>query len=70
MALEEGLSPIGTGLILAGIVSILQIGQGGVLSWVTAIGTACTLAWHPKIYPLLVLAAGAAIFIAVHAVTW
>lgn len=69
-ALEEGLSPIGTGLILAGIVSILQIGQGGVLSWVTAIGTACTLAWRPKIYPLLVLAAGATIFIAARAVTW
>ena len=66
-ALEEGLSPVGTGLILAGIVSILQIGGGGLLSWAIAISSACVLTWRPKLHPLLILAVGASTFIAARA---
>jgi chromate transporter len=66
-ALEQGLAPIGTGLILAGAVSILRIGGGGLLGWATAIGAACVLAFRPKLHPFVLFLAGAAVFVAVRA---
>jgi chromate transporter len=68
-ALEEGLAPVGIGLVLAGIVSILRIGGGGALSWIVAFGSAGLLFWRPKLHPLLIFLIGAAIFIAVRALS-
>jgi len=62
-ALEKGLTPVGTGLLLAGVVSILRIGGGGVLSWAVAFGSAGLMTWRPKLHPLLVFALGGAIFV-------
>ena len=62
-ALEKGLTPVGVGLLLAGVVSILRIGGGGLLSWVVAFGAAGLMTWRPKLHPLLVFALGGAIFI-------
>ncbi len=66
-ALEQGLAPIGTGLILAGAVSILRIGGGGILGWAVAIGAACVLTLRPRLHPAVLFIAGAAVFIAVRA---
>jgi chromate transporter len=61
-ALEQGLAPVGSGLLLAGVIGILTIGSGGILSWGLAIGTAALLTWRPKLHPLLLFALGAVIF--------
>ena len=66
-ALEQGLAPVGGGLILAGAVSILRIGGGGLLAWAIAIGAAGLLTLRPKLHPVILFVAGAAIFIAVRA---
>lgn len=62
-ALEEGLAPIGIGLVLAGVLAIMRIGSGGVLSWAVALGSAGILTWRPKLHPLLLLVVGGAIFV-------
>ena len=67
-ALEEGLSPVGIGLVLAGVVSILRLGGGGVLSWIVALGSAGLLYWRPKLHPLLIFLIGGAVFAIVHEV--
>lgn len=66
-ALEQGLAPVGGGLILAGAVSILRIGGGGLLPWIVAIGAASVLTLRPKVHPVILFVAGAAIFVAVQA---
>lgn len=66
-ALEEGLAPVGSGLILAGVASILRIGGGGILSWALALGSAGLLTWKPTLHPLALFALGAGIFIAAQA---
>jgi chromate transporter len=66
-ALEQGLAPVGGGLILAGAVSILRIGGGGLLSWAIALGSAGLLTWRPKLHPVLLFIAGAAVFVTVRA---
>lgn len=63
-ALEDGLAPVGSGLILAGILAIFRIGGSGFLSYFVAAASAGILFWKPKAHPLLLFAAGAAIFVA------
>jgi chromate transporter len=65
-ALESGLAPIATGLILAGVVVIFRIAGAGWLSWAVAGVSAAILAWRPKLSPLLVLVGGAITFAAAH----
>lgn len=66
-ALEQGLAPIGIGLVLAGAVTVLRIGSGGVLAWVVAFGSAGLMSWQPRLHPLLIFAVAGAIFVAAHA---
>lgn len=63
-AVQNGLAPVGVGLILAGIVAVFRVAGAGPLSWGVAIGSAIVLGWRPNIHPLLLLAAGGLIFIA------
>jgi len=67
-AMEMGLTPIGIGLLLAGVVSILRIGGGGFLAWAVAFGSAGLMAWRPRLPPLLVFALGGIIFIVARAI--
>ena len=62
-ALEEGLTPVGIGLVLAGAVSVLRVSGGGALAWLLALATAALLTWKPKLHPLLVFAIGGAFFV-------
>ncbi|MCB8820857.1 chromate transporter [Microvirga rosea] len=66
-ALENGLAPIGAGLILAGVFAIFRVAGAGLLSWAIAGVSALILAWRPKLSPLLVLLGGAVTFAAVQA---
>jgi len=68
-ALEQGLAPVGIGLVLAGVLSILRLSGGGALSWIVALGSASVMTWWPKLHPLLLFVLGGAIFVLVSAVT-
>jgi chromate transporter len=68
-ALEQGLSPIAVGLILAGVVALLRVNGGGVLSWIVAAASAAALTWWPRLHPLLAFFIGAVIFVVVRATT-
>jgi chromate transporter len=65
-ALERGLAPVGNGLVFAGVISILGISGGGLVSWAVALGAAGLLAWRPKLHPMIVFVLGAAVFVGVH----
>ncbi len=64
-ALEEGLTPVGIGLVLAGAVSVLRVSGGGALAWVFAFATAALLTFRPKLHPLIVFALGGAFFVGI-----
>jgi chromate transporter len=63
-AVQTGLTPVGTGLMAAGIFAIFKTAGAGTLSWTVAIGSAVLLGTQPKLHPLLLLLAGAIIFVA------
>ncbi|MBW6424973.1 chromate transporter [Rhizobium sp. XQZ8] len=59
--MREGLAPVGTGLIIAGIISLFRLADGGLLALVIA-GLSCALFfWKPKFPVLIVLALGGAL---------
>ena len=62
-ALEQGLAPVGIGLVLAGAVAVLRVSGGGVLSWGLAFASAGLLTWRPKLHPLIVFAIGGVVFV-------
>jgi chromate transporter len=70
-AFENGLAPIGTGLMLAGVLAMVRLGASGplwLLSWsVAAIATAL-LTLRPRLHPTPLLIAGAVLFVIVRAV--
>lgn len=60
-AVERGLAPVASGLILAASLTVLQAAEGGALAW--AVAAASTLALGlTRVSPFLVLGAGAAVF--------
>jgi chromate transporter len=61
-ALQAGLAPIGTGLMIAGIVSILQATGADLLSWMVAGIVAIAANFLPKVHALVFLLAGALVF--------
>ena len=68
-ALANGLRPIGAGLMIAGGVAILRIEDSGLLGWVVAFVVMGVLLWRETIHPMILLAGGSAVFLAVRAVT-
>ena len=60
-ALEQGLAPIGTGLLFAGAFAILRAADTGPLGWVVAAAAAALLIWK-NIHPLPVLAVGGLLY--------
>jgi chromate transporter len=63
-ALEGGLAPVGAGLVLAGVLAILRLGEAGPLSFAIVAGVAALLTWRPKLHPFLLLAGGAGLVLA------
>jgi chromate transporter len=71
-AFENGLAPIGTGLMFAGVLAMLRLGASGplwLLSWSVAAAAAALLTWHTRVHPFALLFGGAAVFVAIHAMT-
>jgi chromate transporter len=64
-ALENGLAPIGIGLILSGVLVIFRLAGAGPLSWGVALASAAILVWKPKLNPLFLLIGGAVVFVVV-----
>lgn len=68
-ALEDGLAPIGTGLMFAGAVAIFQLADAGPLAWGLGLAVAAMLTWRPKLHPFLLLGLGAVTFVLIGFVT-
>jgi chromate transporter len=69
-AFERGLTPIGAGLIFAGVLAMLRLGAGGSmwpLSFGIAVATAALLTWRAGLHPVALVAGGAAVFVAANA---
>lgn len=64
-AVEQGLAPIGAGLLFAGVLAILRIGAVGPLSWAAAAGVAGLLVWQPRLHPFALLIGGGLLFVAI-----
>lgn len=62
-ALQAGLAPVGTGLMVAGIAAIVQATESGPLSWLVAAGAALAMTGLPKVNPLAFLCCGGALFV-------
>jgi chromate transporter len=62
-ALEIGLAPIGTGLILAGAIAVLRLAGASVASWIAAGAAALVLGMRPRTHPLVLLGAGGGLFV-------
>ena len=61
-ALENGLAPVGVGLIAAGILAIGEMAGNDALLWVVAVAAAAALLYRPTLNPILLLLAGALAF--------
>lgn len=60
-ALERGLAPIGTGLLISGVLAILRSSEAGAHGWAIALSATALLAWR-SVHPLLILFAGGAAY--------
>jgi chromate transporter len=61
-AVEQGLAPVGAGLLVAGVISIVRIAEMGILALaLVALSAAVTMAFK-RVHPIALLATGAAIF--------
>ena len=70
-AVENGLAPIATGLMFAGVLAMLRLGSTGplwLLSWGIAAIVAALLTWRARLHPFALLFGGAALFVAARAV--
>jgi chromate transporter len=63
-ALESGLIPIGTGLVIAGGWSVLRAAGTGLIGWSIALAALALLTWR-NLHPLLVLFCGGVLYAAV-----
>jgi chromate transporter len=64
-ALEQGLAPVATGLIVSGAVMIFQVAKAGVLGGIVAGGALALLLVKPKLHPFAPLGIGAIVFVCV-----
>jgi chromate transporter len=65
--IENGLRPIGAGLMISGGVMILRVEEQGPLAWAMALAACALLAWRPLVHPMILIAGGAALFVALRA---
>lgn len=61
---REGLAPVGSGLVLAGVIAIFRLSSGGGVAAGIVLASLCVLLALPRVPVLLILAGGAAISVA------
>ncbi len=64
-AVREGLAPVGTGLIIAGVISIFQLAGGALSSVLIAFAAAAVLIFLPRIPTLVIIVFGGAVALAI-----
>jgi len=64
--MREGLAPVGTGLIIAGVISILRVTGGSASSIGIALASAMLLLSFPRLSPLAIILAGGAVAWGLH----
>jgi chromate transporter len=57
-ALQDGLAPLGVGLLLAGVVTLARLAADGALPIAIILAVAGLMVWKPKTHPVWFLAAG------------
>jgi len=70
-AFENGLAPIGAGLMFAGVLAMLRLSATGPLwplSWAVAAAVAGLLTWRTRLHPIALITGGAALFVAAYAI--
>ena len=60
-ALQNGLAPLGVGLLLAGVVTLARLAADGPLPIAIIVVVAALMVWKPKTHPVWFLVAGGAI---------
>ena len=63
-AAREGLAPLGIGLILSGVISVIRLSANHMPMVVTIVAAAAAAVWFPKMPTLLLLSAGAVVYAA------
>src|SRR5215467_7571069 len=66
-AIENGLRPIGAGLMISGGVVILRVEDSGSLAWAMAFAACALLTWKPLLHPMMLIGGGAVVFMALRA---
>lgn len=61
-ALEQGLTPVAGGLMMAGALAIMRSSDAGPMGWVVAGLSTAIMFWRRTIHPLLILAAGGILY--------
>jgi chromate transporter len=62
-AVEQGLAPIGAGLLMAGVISIFRVAEMGPMAVALAVASAGVTLFVTGIHPLVVLGTGALLFV-------
>jgi chromate transporter len=57
-AVREGLAPVGTGLIIAGVISILQLSGGGLSAVLIAFAATAVVIFFPRVPALVIIFIG------------
>jgi chromate transporter len=68
-ALEQGLTPLGAGLLFAGVVTLARLASDGVLPIAIIIAVCGLTVWRPKTHPVIFLIGGGALCLATWAFT-
>jgi chromate transporter len=66
-AIENGLRPIGAGLMISGGVVILRVEESSPLAWAMAFAACALLTWKPLLHPMMLIGGGAVVFVALRA---
>lgn len=61
-AIERGIAPVAGGLFLSGGIAVLRISPGGWPQWAAALVATVVLLRWPRLHPLVLFAAGGALF--------
>ena len=65
-ALQDGLAPLGVGLLLAGVVTLARLAADGALPVAIILAVGGLMVWKPKTHPVWFLAAGGALCYGAH----
>ncbi len=60
-ALQDGLAPLGAGLLFAGVVTLARLASDGILPIAIIVAVAGLMMWRPKLHPVYFLVGGAAV---------